>query len=237
MQTQKLFSSLLGLALITGVSSLAQAQISFGPRIGANFADFGYRTESLAVPNGQMRLGAQIGVAANVGFGKLAFQPAVLYSQKGYRVDLEDSDNNSTETYQEKHRLNYLEIPLNVVYTSGETEGLQVFAGPYVGLGLSGKNEVEGKTTSGNNSLSFKRDEEVEFVKQEGTDNTKSYYRRLDAGATFGVGYKTGPIQVQLGYGLGLSNLLPNDRDNREPENKVFNRNLQLNLTYFLGAK
>jgi hypothetical protein len=234
---KSLFTGLLGLATVTLAAPAAEAQISFGPRIGANFADFSYYTESSDVPNSQMRLGAQAGVAANIGFGNLAFQPALLYSQKGYRVDLEDSRLNRFSTYQEELRLNYLEVPLNVVYNSGETSGLQVFAGPYFGLALSGKKKEEGKVTTGNINASFEGKYDIEFADQAGTDNTKLYYRRLDLGATFGVGYKAGPMQAQLGYGIGISNLIPNDRNNDEPRDKIRNRNLQLGLTYFFGSK
>ncbi len=235
---RNVFTSLLGTALVLSVGTAAQAQISFGPRIGANFADFGFRTESPLLPNVQMRLGAQVGVAANFGFGdNLALQPALLYSQKGYRVDLEYTDNGRTFTYEDKQRLSYLEIPVNFVYTSGGDEGLQVFAGPYVGFGLNGKSEEKSQTLINNTTVTTEREADTEFVDKVGNDNKKDYFRRLDVGATFGVGYKTGPIQVQLGYGLGVSNLTPNDKDNKEPEDTTYNRNLQLTLTYFFGAE
>ena len=37
--------------------------------------------------------------------------------------------------------------------------------------------------------------------------DSKSANRRLDAGVNFGLGYRKGPLQVQIGYGLGLRNL------------------------------
>ncbi|AII52766.1 porin family protein [Hymenobacter sp. APR13] len=234
---KSLFTALLGMATVTLATPAAEAQISFGPRIGANFADFRYHTQASYVLNSQMRLGAQAGVAANIGFGNFAFQPALLYSQKGYRVDLEDSSPNRFSSHQEELRLNYLEVPLNVVYTANGATGLQVFAGPYFGLALSGKGKEELKYTTGslNDILEGKYD--VEFAEQAGTDNSKAYYRRLDLGATFGVGYKVDPMQAQLGYAMGISNIAPNDRNNDEPRDKIRNRNLQLSLTYFFGAE
>ena len=67
--------------------------------------------------------------------------------------------------------------------------------------------------------------------------------RRLDAGVNFGLGYRKGPLQVQLGYGLGLRNLHQRPLVNGFHDVASFhnfnadpgyNRVAQLTATYFL---
>ena len=63
--------------------------------------------------------------------------------------------------------------------------------------------------------------------------------RRLDAGVNFGIGYRTSPLQVQLGYGLGLRNLHQPDGEiyykysRNFNADTAYNRVAQLTGTYF----
>ena len=62
-------------------------------------------------------------------------------------------------------------------------------------------------------------------------------FRRLDAGLNGGVGYRVGPFQAQLGYGLGLVNFVPNDTNGQDTGSKGYNRSFQLAANYFFGSK
>ena len=90
---------------------------------------------------------------------------------------------------------------------------------------------VDAKSTDSNSPDTID-DSDVEFASKEGKDD-KAYRRNIDAGFNMGVGYKVGGIQAQLGYGLGLSNLIPNDANDKKPEITVRNRGFQLALSYF----
>lgn len=238
MQPIPLLFSLAGVALLAGLASPAQAQITFGPRVGVNFANFSYRTESLSIPNTRMYAGLQVGVAASVGLGQnLTLQPAVLLSQKGYRLESNTPLSPIVTRHRSSLRLNYLEIPLNFVYTSGGQQGLQVFAGPYVGAGLSGHYHRSVQVQTGSTTISNEREAEVEFAAKRGEDSEKEYHSRLEAGATVGAGYKAGPAQVQVGYSLGLTNLTPRSASNQKPIEQTFNRVLHVQATYFFGGK
>ena len=151
----------------------------------------------------------QAGVVLEVNYGKIAFQPAIAFSQKGEKI-------NTTETYgdfgvytTEKtsfNRYNWPELPLNVVYTLHGDHGLQLFAGPpYVALAVGGRQRGTSVTYSVY-GVPQRKPTPVAFENNmtygPGTENW-----RLDAGLNFGVGYRQGPLQVQLGYGLGLRNL------------------------------
>ena len=133
------------------------------------------------------------------------------------------------------NRYNWLELPVNVIYTR---HGFQIFAGPYVALGVGGRQHGTGKNTYPVGILGFQEydfDGKIRY----GSDTEN---RRLDAGINFGLGYRKGPLQVQLGYGLGLRNLHQNPVEGIISEipyfhnfntDRAYNRVAQLTGTYF----
>lgn len=122
--------------------------------------------------------------------------------------------------------------------TSGEEGGFQVFAGPYIGVGLGGK--YKGESTISINGevveeLSGSDEENIKFVGK-GSNGNEAELRRIDWGFNAGVGYKAGPFQAQLGYGLGLGNLIPK-YDNDDSDDKLHNRGVHFSVAYFFGTK
>ncbi|WP_151089282.1 porin family protein [Hymenobacter baengnokdamensis] len=127
------------LALVLGLSTAAQAQyrgrggnVSLGIKAGAALTSFvGKDTQTPGGNSGyDYRLGFQAGVFANIGFSKLfAFQPELLYSQKGASV---------RDVVDMRTRLNYLDVPLAFHVN---TDGFFFEAGPQVGFLLAAKNE------------------------------------------------------------------------------------------------
>ena len=227
-----------GSGLLLSLSFAACAQSSVGIRAGANVASM-----ARPVPAGQPKaevtplLGAQVGVVLNVRVGKLAFQPGLLFSQKGYAAGslggvapttyavgdtLVRRGVEVTRKGRDYLRLNYLEMPLNVVYTFGETGGAQLIFGTYVGMGLNGRIHTDGftvtehltKTVGGQlvadqtRPLSEAGASDIpvtfstNFVYQQ-----RPYLQCLDVGLTGGLGFATGPVQVQALYGWGIANL------------------------------
>ncbi|MFD2720220.1 outer membrane beta-barrel protein [Hymenobacter monticola] len=190
---------LLALATFVAVGAApaahAQTTISFGLRLGANYAsrsgdDPKYSpvtgtnsgTATVAVTsqqdyNRKAIFAPQFGAVLDVRFGKLALQPAVLFSQKGVDQTLKSTATQTSsfngfpgskfvynDSFHSTSRANYLEIPINVVYTSGTDHGFQLFAGPYVAFGVGGRTEIEnegsvvstnGSFTSTNNYYSY----------------------------------------------------------------------------------
>lgn len=173
----------------------------------------------------------------------------------------------SEEKYQFTSRPNYVEIPLNVAYTFGDDHGFQVFGGPYVAFGVGGQVQYEaerqynygygnGQSSGSNYSYGssfyqFRDTYPEPTLKQPNTNNGPTTYstsfgdnsapsisRRFDAGLNLGVGYRQGPLQVQLGYGLGLVNQQVAKASNqREDLTAYYQRVAQLTATYFLKVK
>ena len=257
------FLLLLG-GLSAATASQAQTRISIGPRLGGNLAtgtfssfdqsalagtDYSYSRGSL--------LGVQVGVAASIGSGHWAVQPALVFTQKGLRQKLTASYSFGVLTAQENDqidcRVHYLELPINVVYSLGrDGEGFQVFAGPYVAIGVGGQANYSlsvvtndpnfpGYSDNGSQQFSFGNT----FVEPDPNSTNSSGIdaraRRFDAGINAGVGYRRGPVQVQLGYGLGLLNVQPDNPDGslggsgtyQADNTKGYLRTLQLTATYY----
>ncbi|MBF9221781.1 porin family protein [Hymenobacter ruricola] len=116
----------LSFLLIAGLSGAAQAQrnVSLGLKAGASYASF------VGKDAGEQSgvFGFHAGGFANIGLTKMfAFQPEILYSQKGSKV--KDATDVSS-------RVDYLDVPLAFHVNA---DGLFFEAGPQVGFLLAAK--------------------------------------------------------------------------------------------------
>jgi hypothetical protein len=229
--------SLLALALLSA-APLAHAQVRFsaGPQVGYTLTTVNFKIDNGAATYvTSSRSGFTAGVMADIGFGHLAIQPAVQFTQKGY-------DQVATYSLVTSNRisLNYLAIPVNLAYTQhSDGQGAQVFAGPYLGILLGGNYSAE--TTGGQVS----NPEKGKVVAAESyTPNfmdSNFYSRRVDAGLQFGLGYRYQGLLLQAVYSLGLTNQasvaeqLPGGP--RYAPITYRNRAFQLSLAYLLGPK
>lgn len=131
------------LALLAGGSTTAQAQyrgrggnVSLGLKAGASLTDFVGADAQNAFTN---RFGFHAGIFANIGFSKLlAFQPEVIYSQKGAKTNAVDTN----------YRLHYIDVPL-VFHVN--TDGFFFEAGPQAGFLVAAKYEVGSVSTDTKN--------------------------------------------------------------------------------------
>ena len=115
---------LLSLLLVGGLHGAAQAQrnVSLGLKAGASYASF------VGKDAGEQEglFGFHAGAFANIGLTNMfAFQPEILYSQKGSK------DKNTTDV---SSRVSYLDVPLAFHVNAN---GLFFEAGPQVGFLLS----------------------------------------------------------------------------------------------------
>jgi hypothetical protein len=122
------------LALVLGLNTAAQAQyrgrggnVSLGLKAGGSLTDFVGKDAGSAYDN---RFGFQAGIFANIGFAKLfAFQPELLYSQKGAKIH---------GNHDAGFRLHYIDVPLAFHVN---TDGFFFEAGPQVGFLVAAKQE------------------------------------------------------------------------------------------------
>jgi hypothetical protein len=199
-------------------ASTAHAQATFrvGPKVGYNrsFSRFAYPNNDYFTVTNSARNGAEAGLLAQVGMSDhWAIQPAVLYAQKGFGFVEKGYDASYNYSYQGEYsfRFDYLVVPVNVVYSQrAGGQGIQVFAGPYVGFLLGGRytSSQSGRYGSGPaRTQSHKGAVEAGDTYNNRPDGPYVSQGR-DAGLQAGLGYGfAGGLQVQVGYSQGLRNL------------------------------
>ena len=124
---------------------------------------------------------------------------------------------------------------MNFVYSTREAGGFQLIVGPYLGIGLSGKQVYTVTATGDIPDLDRYNHKEIKKVTFAGNDGQEALrYARLDAGLNAGFGYKLGPWQVQATYGMGLVGInttAPDSHSGSGPTNRL----AQFTTTYFFA--
>ena len=128
------------------------------------------------------RTSIHLGVITDFKMSKsLSFQPQVLFSGRGAKIDHGD--------HQDVYAFNSLEIPLNFTYRKNASKGVFLGVGPSLGYNLSGK--VKGDHDS----------EDIVFGSGDGE------IKRLDLGLNALIGYQfSNKYFVSTNYSSGLSN-------------------------------
>jgi len=128
------------------------------------------------------------------------FQAGIQFMGKGTEGNVQYIENGVTYTITRNLNLNYLEIPLNLIYKPLLGSGNLILGfGPYIGYAINGR-----ASFAGNNAPS---DAAVKFVGTAPTtdNNNLTYFKRLDVGANFMVGYQfQNRIFLVLNSQLGL---------------------------------
>ena len=138
------------------------------------------------IDDDQMLTGFNIGLFAKFPLSEsFAVQTEAYYTNKGAELTY----NETFATGTTKFKLDYIEVPLLIVYNITNNFNIQV--GGYVAYMISGK------VTNESNSGIF------DF---EGNLNTDDF-NRLDAGLAAGIGYDFDPISVGARYYFGLTNV------------------------------
>ncbi|MBJ6108036.1 PorT family protein [Hymenobacter sp. BT523] len=209
-------AALTGALCLRGVHAQAQLHVSVGPALGLNVATAPYfERRSYTSAHTQ---GIEAGLRASVGQNHWELQPALLFSQKGFGINDDYTEQNAgqatTIVTKGTYRLNYLALPLDLAYTQrADGQGFRLFAGGYAGLLLGG-------TYSKGTSYSVRTPHAASGGYSEvsgqvaggdyfsGTVGDNTYYcRSFDFGVQGGLGYRHGPALVQAGYSLGLRDL------------------------------
>lgn len=239
MKTTATLSLLATSCLLVGTAQ-GQTTFSFGPQVGlslatAHFLDDASRTATTR------RWGVEAGLAGNVQVGRFAFQPSVLFSQKGYHSTGYLSGFEIFGTYEETFRLNYLTVPLNLAFTLGHAgQGVQVFAGPYVSLLVGGNYTRQQSITSypGGDPYTSEATGKVN-AGSEYSDYSGQYSKRFDGGVQAGLGYRFHKVLVQACYSVGLRDLRAQYHTGSYTSSypAYYNGSFRASLSYLVGAK
>ena len=211
----KLFVAILA---ISATSSLNAQQ--FGIKGGVNLANLLAKNDTDGTYSEDFKslLGFHAGVTVDFPINDLlSFQTGALLSQKGYKIEEEDKVLGAA--LKASSSIMYVDIPLHLKASFG-VGGLKVYglAGPYIGIGLSGKDKTEltiaGQTT--------KKEEDITFGSE------KEDVKRLDYGLSVGAGIEINHITLGATYNLGLASV----SNITEDSNKVNTRVFQVSVGY-----
>lgn len=190
--------SILLIALISASFIVAQEQskISFAVLGGVNFQNLNGKNYIGDKLNNDMLLGFHAGVNVQIPIApEFYFQPGLLYATKGAK--------NTIGSFVGTTTLNYIELPLNIVYKAVLGNGFVMLGfGPYVAYGISGKWKGEVGSISLTGDIKF----------QNTADSNDSYYnyKAFDAGANIFFGYEmVSGIFIQLDSQFGMLNIHP----------------------------
>lgn len=197
---------------IQGTGNLASAQVK-GPE------DLDFRKKMKSMPGG--------GIVVQYDLARgFALRSGVNYLQNG--VTLEALLDETVDLkIRVENRLNYLQVPLNLVYSLPITKlNLFVGAGGFVNYGISGTSKATTSYTMPDGHQAIVIEKSKAFKKQ---DDGGAGLRKTDWGvaALAGVRLSSG-VFVNAGYQLSLGNIAdPAD------DIKYRNRGLQITIGYF----
>jgi outer membrane protein OmpA-like peptidoglycan-associated protein len=148
------------------------------------------------------RTGIHFGFIANIPFStgsNLYFQPGLMFSNKGRKFAARyDTTVSQTLYVNSSEFLNYLELPLNIVYKFrlGKTAKFLIGAGPYASFFYTGKLKTETVSKNGDYSVDENKDPAV--------GDGPGKYAVLDYGVNGVAGFEFGRLFLTANYSRGL---------------------------------
>jgi len=150
----------------------------------------------------------------------LYFQPGILLSGKGSKTS--EGDPNGVTYYTATTNPLYVEVPANFVLKFPGPIKFFVGAGPYIAVGIAGKNKVDGKFLG----TSFHSEENIEWSNDD--PSTLNYeegagygiMKRFDYGFNGTAGIQFTKAIIAINYGLGLAKLQSGTNNQADDQNK-----------------
>ncbi|MEO6316369.1 MAG: porin family protein [Chitinophagaceae bacterium] len=151
----------------------------------------------------------QAGLQADLPIGAFfSLQPGVFFTGKGAK--LESGNTSGNNWYRATTRPYYVEVPVNAVIKLplGDQSSFFFGAGPYIAMGVGGKNKVEGQILGAD----FSRSESIKFSNDDPFTSSEegagyNVLRRFDYGLNGTVGIESRHALFSVNYGLGLAKI------------------------------
>ena len=223
-----------GLVLLSFFVSSVYAQKSTAIlRGGVNFANVSTNSDG-DIDDAKTLTSFNVGVIGDLNLTPFfAIQPGILFTGKGTKT--QSGTEGSANWYRATSNPYYIEVPVNLVFKT-PTGPVKFFAGagPYLGIGIAGKNKVKGAilgtSFSSENSIDFSNDDPSTLNEEEGAGF--GIMKRFDYGLNGLAGIETKNIVISANYGLGLAKLQSGSNSGEDNNNKhrVFSLNLGFKL-------
>ncbi len=190
-------------------------------KAGVNLANVSITNDG-DIDEAKMLTSFQVGILANVKVAPfLSFQPGILFTGKGSKT--ESGAATDPTYYRATSNPYYVEIPANFVLKT-PTGPIKFFAGagPYLAIGISGKNIADGKifgtSFHSEKAIEFSNDDPATLDYEEGAGY--GIMKRFDYGLNGLAGIETKNIVLSVNYGLGLAKLQSGSNSRADDKNK-----------------
>jgi hypothetical protein len=192
---------------------------------GVNFANVTVSDDG-DVDDAKSLTSFQVGIIGDVYLAPVLYlQPGIIFTGKGTKT--QSGTEGSANWYKATSNPYYIEIPVNLVFkTPGKTTKFFAGAGPYLGIGIAGKNKVRGALLgtqfSSESNIDFSNDDPTTLNQEEGAGF--GIMKRFDYGLNGLAGIETGGVVIAANYGLGLAKLQSgsNSGDDNNNKHRVF---------------
>jgi hypothetical protein len=152
----------------------------------------------------------------------LSFQPGLLFTGKGTKSEAGQSSD--ANYYKATTNPMYLEIPANLVFKIPLAANAKIYAGagPYLAVGVAGKNKSEGKVGGvafeSNSNIKWSNDDPTTLNYEEGAGF--GILKRFDYGLNGLAGVEFDKLLLGVGYGYGLAKLQSGSNSSADENNK-----------------
>lgn len=176
-------------------------------------------------PHDHFVSGYNFGSLLDIRWGNISLQPGWLFTTKGGTSKDVHFSYTDPHTFQrlygegnERVRLNYIEVPANVIYWLKAPHGeFFIGAGPYMAVGLDASESLD------NNPENF-------YFSLPNPHFAKGWIKRIDYGLNSILGYKLkNGLGLSMGYSQGLRTLYDNPEITR-------NRGFNISVSYTTGG-
>ena len=215
---RKMKTKIIVLTALLAFNYFAHSQIL---RAGLNLANISITNDGSADEN-KMLTSFQVGVIGDVKIASvLFFQPGIILSGKGSKT--QSGQTTDATYYRATTNPYYIEIPASLVIKS-PTGPVKFFAGagPYLAIGITGKNKTDGKLL-GN---SFHSEQHIEWSNDDPTtldyEEGAGYgiMKRFDYGVNGTLGIEWEKSVFSVNYGYGLAKLQSGSNSSADDKNK-----------------
>ncbi|MEQ1799573.1 MAG: outer membrane beta-barrel protein [Lacibacter sp.] len=210
---------LIGMSAVMGSVSAQKSSVLL--KGGLNMANVSI-TKDGSIDDAKTLVSFHAGLQGDIQIVSLLYlQPGIFFTGKGSKTQI----GNTTDATYHKATTNpmYIEVPVNVVVKVpvGEQSKFFIGAGPYVAMGVAGKNKQEGKFLG----ASYSSTKKIEFSNDDPTTSAEEgtgfgIMRRFDYGLNGTIGFEGEKALFSVNYGLGLAKLQSGTNSSADENNK-----------------
>jgi len=208
--------------LIASAQDKGDSKSSVIVKAGVNIANVTV-TDNGRVDDAKALTSFHVGAVADLYLAKiLSFQPGILFTGKGSKTEAGQSTD--ANYYKATTNPMYLEVPANLVLKFPLAANAKIYAGagPYLAIGIAGKNKVEGKVSGvgfeSKENIKWSNDDPTTLNNEEGAGF--GVLRRFDYGVNGLAGVEFDKLVLGVGYGLGLAKLQSGTDNGANDNNK-----------------